>query len=73
MTYFATHRNDRAAYDGSPSPCDSCPRRAVCKAQQLACGDLSYWLNAGGLAPLKSPEKRIPTHFRYLQIFPGAA
>lgn len=71
MTYFASDRNDRAAYDGSPSPCDTCSRRRVCKAQKLACSDLSFWLNAGRLASLKADEKRAPTHFQYLRIFPG--
>lgn len=71
MTYFASTRNDRSAYDGSASPCDSCSHKAFCGRHQLACGDLSHWLNAGRLARLNAETERDPSHSQYLRIFPG--
>lgn len=66
-------RNDRAAYDGSPSPCDSCSRKVACASQELACTDLLTWLNWGQERTLRPEDKRVALHRTYRRIYRRAA
>lgn len=66
-------RNDRAAYDGSPSPCDSCSRKSACASQELACIDLQTWLNWGSDRVLRPEENRVALHRTFIRIYRRAA